>query len=303
VVLGRYSGKGHTALTLSGKVGNETREFVYEVNFPGHTNDSKAFVADLWARRKVGYLLDEIRRNGQKKELVDEVVKLGKKHGITTPYTSYLVVPDSVPVQVATVPADNARYRDGSPQPRYTPTPTWNMPHGMALSSAPLAASATPASVPPTAPRAGWKALNETEEHTAPGANGIYYEQMREALARGDAQTGKLGVDLALQLDQLRNQDRLSQTAARQAAGRTCRQLGAVWVDEGYRTGMPAVKIKALSKAYFRILEKQPQMKEVFQLGKQVVWVTPSGCVLVIEPTGKDELSDADIDRLFVAKK
>ena len=42
---------------------------------------------DLWARRKVGYMLDQIRVNGEKKELVDEVVTLAKRYGITTPYT------------------------------------------------------------------------------------------------------------------------------------------------------------------------------------------------------------------------
>src|SRR5208282_5401617 len=112
VVLGRYHGKGHTAVTLTGSVGKETREvlgyinasertprkitisvgketqeFVYEVNFPAKTDDDKAFVVDLWARRKVGYLLEQIRSNGEKKELVEEVVALAKKHGIATPYT------------------------------------------------------------------------------------------------------------------------------------------------------------------------------------------------------------------------
>ncbi len=100
VVLGRYHGKGHTAVTLTGSVGKETREFVYEVNFPGKTDDEKAFVVDLWARRKVGYLLEQIRSNGEKKELVEEVVALAKKHGIATPYTSYLVVPDSAATPV-----------------------------------------------------------------------------------------------------------------------------------------------------------------------------------------------------------
>src|SRR5205085_3262856 len=61
------------------------------------TNGDRAFVEDIWARRKVGYLLDQIRVNGEKKELVDEVVALAKRYGITTPYTSYLLVPDTVP--------------------------------------------------------------------------------------------------------------------------------------------------------------------------------------------------------------
>ncbi len=37
---------------------------------------------------------------------MDEVVTLAKKHGITTPYTSYLVVPDNVPV-AQTAPVRN----------------------------------------------------------------------------------------------------------------------------------------------------------------------------------------------------
>jgi Ca-activated chloride channel family protein len=56
-------------------------------------------VEHIWARRKVGYLLDQIRANGEKKELVDETVALAKRYGIATPYTSYLIVPDApVPV-------------------------------------------------------------------------------------------------------------------------------------------------------------------------------------------------------------
>src|SRR5260370_20896139 len=79
---------------LSGTADKVSREFVYEGNFPKETSEEKAFVENLWARRKVGYLLDQIRANGEKKELKDEVIALAKKHGITTPYTSYLVVPE-----------------------------------------------------------------------------------------------------------------------------------------------------------------------------------------------------------------
>src|SRR5205085_6983562 len=101
VVFGRYTGKGPTAITLSGQVGMETREFVYEVTLPERTGDERGFVEALWARRKVGYLLDQVRANGEKKELVDEVVTLAKKYGIATPYTSYLIVPDA-PIPVVT---------------------------------------------------------------------------------------------------------------------------------------------------------------------------------------------------------
>src|SRR5262249_54087742 len=54
VVLGRYAGNGAVAIKLTGQVGMETREFVYESTFAPKTGDDKAFVEDLWARRKVG---------------------------------------------------------------------------------------------------------------------------------------------------------------------------------------------------------------------------------------------------------
>src|SRR6516164_8721123 len=41
VVLGRYTGNGHAAIKLSGNVGKETREFVYEINFPAKTGEDK----------------------------------------------------------------------------------------------------------------------------------------------------------------------------------------------------------------------------------------------------------------------
>ena len=67
---------------------------------------------------------------------------------------------------------------------------------------------------------------------------------------------------------------------------------------------MPTVTIKAMSPAYFRLLERQPQLREVFQLGKRVVWVTPNGTALVIDTgAGRDQLPDAEIDGLFVARK
>src|SRR5262249_2169973 len=117
VVLGRYTGKGHAAIKLTGNIGKETREFVYELRFPEKSTDDKNFVEDLWARRKVGYLLDQTRLNGEKKELVEAVVNLAKRYGITTPYTSFLIVPDA-PLPVA---------RGGLPKEKGKPNVAFNL--------------------------------------------------------------------------------------------------------------------------------------------------------------------------------
>ena len=63
---------------------------------------------------------------------------------------------------------------------------------------------------------------------------------------------------------------------------------------------MPTLTVKAQSDAYFRLLEKQPRLKEVFRLGNHLVWVTPNGTALLIDTSeGKEQLTDAEIDRLF----
>ncbi|MFW6162490.1 MAG: VIT domain-containing protein [Planctomycetota bacterium] len=100
MVLGRFEGAGHKAVKLSGTVNGEAREFVFETNFEATKDNS--FLPRLWATRKVAYLLDEIRLHGKKQELVDEVVRLGKRHGIMTPYTSFLVVEDDARPELAT---------------------------------------------------------------------------------------------------------------------------------------------------------------------------------------------------------
>jgi Ca-activated chloride channel family protein len=90
ILIGKYSGDGPVTVTVSGNVEKEKRTFRLK-NQELVRNDSYGFLSRLWATRRVGYLLEEIRLNGEKDELVQEVKKLGLKFGIVTPYTSYLV--------------------------------------------------------------------------------------------------------------------------------------------------------------------------------------------------------------------
>ena len=59
--------------------------------FPSH-DLSHDFIPRLWATRRIGYLMGEIRLNGERDELVEEIIRLSTEYGIMTPYTSYLVV-------------------------------------------------------------------------------------------------------------------------------------------------------------------------------------------------------------------
>jgi Ca-activated chloride channel family protein len=117
-------------------------------------------------------------------------------------------------------------------------------------------------------------------------------------------QEGKLGVDLAVASNNLRDQTRMTQAANQRAYGRNCVEIGGVWIDDQFAKETKTVAVKAQGEAYFRILEKQPRMKDVYRLGNHLVWMTPSGTALVIDANdGKDKLTDEEIDNLFVAAK
>jgi Ca-activated chloride channel family protein len=90
VVVGKYTGSGPVTVILSGKVAETERTFALK-NQELVKNDVCNFLPRIWATRRIGYLLEEIRLHGEKAELVDEVKKLGLKYGIVTPYTSFLV--------------------------------------------------------------------------------------------------------------------------------------------------------------------------------------------------------------------
>jgi len=90
IILGKFEGRGSCEVTLSGSAEDEKKEYDYDVDFV-REKDKNSFVPLLWATRRIGYLVDQIRLYGKNKELVDEIVRLSKKYGIITEYTSFLI--------------------------------------------------------------------------------------------------------------------------------------------------------------------------------------------------------------------
>ena len=90
ILLGKFDGRGTSGVTLTGSAENEKKEYRYQVDF-AREKDKNDFVPVLWATRRIGYLIDQIRLYGKNKELVDEIVVLSKRYGIITEYTSFLI--------------------------------------------------------------------------------------------------------------------------------------------------------------------------------------------------------------------
>ena len=95
VIVGRYKNNVSSAtIRLTGKIGAREEVFTFaKQSFPEERNEN-AFLGRLWATRRVGYLLEQVRLNGENRELKDEIIQLGTRYGIVTPYTSFLVTED-----------------------------------------------------------------------------------------------------------------------------------------------------------------------------------------------------------------
>ncbi len=93
VIAGRYRDSGPVTITLRGEVNGQKQTYTFDdLNFK--SSGGEKFIAPLWATRKIGYLLSQIRLNGENnppKEIVDEIVALAVRYGIVTPYTSFLI--------------------------------------------------------------------------------------------------------------------------------------------------------------------------------------------------------------------
>ena len=90
VVAGRYRNGGPTTVTLKGTINGVPQSFKYtDVSLNGTGGDD--YIPRLWATRKIGYLLTQIRLHGESKEVVNDIVTLAVRYGIVTPYTSFLV--------------------------------------------------------------------------------------------------------------------------------------------------------------------------------------------------------------------
>lgn len=100
MVFGQYLSDAPVRFTLTGTDGaGEPVE--YEVVFdPKHASVQHSYVPRIWATRKIGALIEEIRQSGAdgsepNAELVDEVIRLSTEFGILTEYTAFLAAEEN----------------------------------------------------------------------------------------------------------------------------------------------------------------------------------------------------------------
>ena len=95
VIAGKYHAGGPVTIVLHGKVNGEMQSFTYDGQSLATGPDVDG-LSRLWATRKIGYLLTQIRLYGENDEWVQAIVDLSVRYGIITPYTSYLITEEDI---------------------------------------------------------------------------------------------------------------------------------------------------------------------------------------------------------------
>lgn len=256
-VLGRYRNMGNDRLTiqLSGNINGKAQTFSYEGTLPNQAHNEHDFIPPLWAARAVGYLLDQIRLHGENKELVDETVKLAKKYGIVTPYTSYLIMEDEAIVRLPPNPRPIPNPGPFPPMPRPIPMPKIMEQHSRGAGIANDAGTE-------------YQSMKRKE-----GAESVRSSTEIQSLNRADnlAQTKQGQSRMSYS-----NKEGNSENAAQQyrnIQGRAVYKTdNDAWIDvEVYNhANAKQNRIKFASDEYFKLIDNEPNAKQFIALGRNV---------------------------------
>jgi Ca-activated chloride channel family protein len=244
VVAGRYSGAGDVEAKLTGNVGGREQTFTYKLHFDDRkTTDD--YVPRLWATRRVGFLLDEIRIHGETAELRDEATELARKYGIVTPYTAYLIVEDE---DRRRVPMADRSMQSMSAD---------------AATRAEVAKAWT-----------GFKDKKEGEDGVANARSQNAFKFAQQAPAsiasgaseslRGFAAAAPAATPAAARLSQYTQQSRF-------VNGRAFFQNGNQWIDSNAQNTSKHQRVQFNSEEYFNLLTKHPEAGPWLALGQNVV--------------------------------
>jgi Ca-activated chloride channel family protein len=252
VLVGRYKNDGQAAAVIEGTVEGTSRKFAWDVSFAEKAREHE-FIPRLWAMRRIGFLLDEIRLRGENKELRDEVTDLAREYGIVTPYTAYLIVEDEkrreVPVPMRTMrQVGEDREVQGQAKAAYDVFKDEKSGMGSV---------------------AGARASDSLRNTSAPSAltEGSGYARQENARAFSTAQPAA-SAEVAQRFDQYAQQSRF-------VNGRAFYQNGDHWVDGRVQQMANArrVRVKFNSDDYFNLMAQHREAAQWLSVARHVQFV------------------------------
>jgi Ca-activated chloride channel family protein len=280
-IVGRYRGAGQKAIRLRGNIAGKPQEYVFEATFAA-SNRRNDWLPSLWAQRRIAALLDAIRMSGQQKELVDEVTRISKEHGIVTPFTSHLILEEGQHV---------AQFRGGAVGGGAMPAGDFERLRRdwVRTGSDDFYLGATPLG-PSTAGPAGQATGGRGVVLDAPSLDKAAAAEAKKA--RGEQlkdESGANAVGISQKIGRLRDGDGGGDDSAiglthRRVAGRSFYLVDGVWVDGAFTAEMKAKvkKIAAFSDDYFALLAQHGELGPVFALSTRLVLVV-DGAAIEIE--------------------
>ena len=254
-LLGRYPKGGKGRLILTGRAAGKDARFEFPVDMP-EMAAQHAFLPRLWANLKVANALDAIRLGGKADpEVVNEIVRLAKKHGIVTPYTSYLITEDG---------ADRARIQNQAFD-RVTALREEARVSGFSGGGAGARAAqksstffGAVSALRGSSFGAESGSFDGGAPHAAPAA------PMARLMADSERETR----------DELKAGGKRA-VETRTLAGKTFYLRGEAWVDGDYemadKGSIKELNLGYLSPEYFEVLGREPGLSRYLSLGKRLV--------------------------------
>jgi Ca-activated chloride channel homolog len=307
VVTGRYRTAGAATVALTATVASQEapRTFEWPVSMAAReaAND---FIPRVWATRKVGYLLDEIRLHGENPEVRESVVQLAQRFGIVTPYTSYLVTEESPAAPEPAPPMDMPMS-----QSIQTGRNHRGGPHLDALINQP--ARATAPAPPPRAPAArsddfrafqslggapaGRVSAGSGASAASTGSGAPMPIAPSAAAAPPAEATGEAGRRVANRLRDLREAEQVDVGAggARFVAGHSLVLRGGTWTEDNLPPNARVLRVRPMSRSWFTLLRLRPALREVLAVGNALRFRLDGARVIEVSAASPDT-ADADIE-------
>jgi len=234
-VFGRYKGSGSSGVNLKGTIKGYRKTFNYKAEFV-NDDDEYDFIPPLWASRRIGFLLDQIRLNGEDKELVDEITQLAREHGIVTPYTSYLIMED-----------EEIRVRRNELTDHFQTLPT-----------PPELRRESEGDYDAMKEKSGDRSVTVSEE----------FQGLNQATNYAETKQGSGRMDY---IDDNGHQQNLTQQV-RNIQGRAIYQSGKFWVDSDLQNQKMKnqTRIQFNTDEYFKLLKDKPETAQFLALGQNV---------------------------------
>ena len=285
VMVGRYRTPGSAKVVVSGSIGDEEQIYDFPAKLTKKSKDeSFAFIEKLWAVRRVGEILDDLDLNGKNEELIQELVKLSTRHGILTPYTSFLADENTRVTDLATNASTTMRRlgaleaadgMSGFAQRSYK-----GMLQRAKTANAPAAPSPADMAGAPMAGRpSGRGGYGGSFGYGGARIAGQPALPLQAAASSGPAVAGQPLAEASSEMEQ-------AQQTVRQIANRAFYLRNGQWIDSTASENQQknAVRVKQFSDEYFRLAKHHGKEFTQYVVFDEPVIVNVSDRTYLIEP-------------------